>query len=203
VNDIQVIDGNYYYSYKKRSTKSDMVNASATLSKGFFKAHLKTSLDVNANWSQGEQYSADNVLDYNFSSISLRPSLVYSPSFMEIDYSGSFGWSRSKVGGDDSETLFDWKQSLSLTSTIGIFDLSLSGALHHNELQNSHSVNLFLANESAVLRLKRVRLHAELRNIFNKKTYSVTNYSGVGVFTNNYELRPREFLISAQFNLGL
>ena len=47
VSDMQVVDGNYYYAYKKHNTQSDYVNGSAVVSKGFFKAHLKTSLTLS------------------------------------------------------------------------------------------------------------------------------------------------------------
>ena len=122
---------------------------------------------------------------------------------MQVTYNGTFGWNQSEVGDTKTHTLFDWTQRLTLTSTLSNVDLTLVGVLHHNELHSSPSVNTFLANAHVVWRLKKVRLRAELRNLFNKKTYAETSYSGVGVFTNNYELRPREFQLSVQFYLGL
>lgn len=77
----------------------------------------------------------------------------------------------------------------------------MSGVYYHNEIASSPSVSTFLMDASAVWRLKGVRIRALLRNILNKKEYTTTTYSGVGIFTNSYELRPREFLISIQFNL--
>ena len=101
-----------------------------------------------------------------------------------------------------SDNLFDWTQRLSLTSTISNVDLTWSGAFYHNEIVSSPSVNTFFMDASAVWRLKVMRIRAILRNILNKREYAVTTYSGVGVFTNSYELRPRELLISVQFSLG-
>lgn len=48
-------------------------------------------------------------------------------------------------------------------------------------------------------RIKKLRLSAELRNIFNKKSYAETTYSGVSTLTNSYELRPRELMLTAQY----
>ena len=50
-------------------------------------------------------------------------------------------------------------------------------------------------------RLRKVRFSASLRNLFNKKTYDETTYSGVGIFTNRYWLRPRELMLNVQFSL--
>jgi hypothetical protein len=202
VSDMQVSDGNYYISYLKHNTQSDMLQASSSISKGFFSAHLKTSLDAAFSVSRGEQYSAGHVIDYRYNSWSLSPSVVYSPSFMEITYEGNFGWNRSKMGDNSASTLFDWTQRLQLISTIGPIDLTASGVLYHNDMQQSPSINTFLMDASAVWRLKGIRIRVELRNLFNKKEYATTTYSGVGIFTNSYQLRPREFLLSVQFNLG-
>jgi hypothetical protein len=62
-------------------------------------------------------------------------------------------------------------------------------------------VNVMLSDFSTVLRLKKLRLEASLRNIFNHRTYSVTSYSGILSSTDIYQLRPREIVITAQLSL--
>ena len=214
VSDMQVSDGNYYYQYLKHNIHSDLLQASSVVSKGFFRAHLKTSLDGAITMSRGEQYAAGRTIDYRYRSYSLSPSVVYSPSFMEVNYSGSFAWNHSKMGDNTASTLFDWTQRLELTATISNVDLTASGVLYHNDLgqtegsntslankEPSSAINTFLMDASAVWRLKGIRIKAELRNLLNKKAYATTTYSGVGIFTNSYRLRPREFLLSVQFSL--
>ena len=133
---------------------------------------------------------------------------------MEVNYSGSFAWNHSKMGDNTASTLFDWTQRLELTATISNVDLTASGVLYHNDLgqtegsntslankEPSSAINTFLMDASAVWRLKGIRIKAELRNLLNKKAYATTTYSGVGIFTNSYRLRPREFLLSVQFSL--
>ena len=112
-----------------------------------------------------------------------------------------FSFNRSKTGGDWTKTLANWTQRLTLISTIGNVDLSLSGVLYHNEIQNSPSANTLLADAKMTWRIKKIRISASLRNLFNKKTYEETTYSGVGIFTNRYWLRPRELMINVQFSL--
>ena len=98
-------------------------------------------------------------------------------------------------------TFFNWTQRLTLTSTIDKVDLSWSIVHYRNELQEGNVMNVMLSNAAVTWRLKKIRLKAQLRNIFNKKDYSTTTYSGIAVISNSYVLRPRELLLSAEFNL--
>ena len=70
---------------------------------------------------------------------------------------------------------------------------------YRNELQKGDNINCLLGDATAVWRIKKLRLSAEFRNIFNKKSYAETTYSGVSTLTNSYELRPRELMLTAQY----
>ena len=199
--DMVINDGNYNYAWIRHNSHSDNINSSAYLSKGWKAIHLKTNLSLNGNYSKGEQYSAGKMIDYRYTSYAFSPELIFSPAWMEIEYKGDFSFNRSKTGGDWTKTLANWTQRLTLISTIGNVDLSLSGVLYHNEIQNSPSANTLLADAKMTWRIKKIRLSASLRNLFNKKTYEETTYSGVGIFTNRYWLRPRELMINVQFSL--
>lgn len=200
-SDLQIINGKYDYTLLKHHTHHDFLNGTISLSKGIYPWHLKTSLDITGSLMRGEQYSAATVNPFHYRSLSFQPGILFSPTFMEVDYSGTFSFNRSKAGDKDANSLFDWKQQLGLTSTIQHVDLSLTGILFHNELQDSPSVNTLLVDADMTWRLKSLRLKASLHNLFNKKQYSQTRYSGVGIFTDEYELRPREFMVSLQFSL--
>lgn len=207
--DMVITDGNYHYTWTRHDTHSDNLHGSIDLSKGWRLGRnangkpitLKANLTANGNYSTGQQYSAGTAIDYKFLSYSLKPELIFSPSWMEIDYEGNFTFNRSKTAEEWMETLADWTQRLTLTSTIGHVDLSLAAVLYHNEIVNSPSVNTLLADASATWRIKKLRFSAALRNIFNKKTYDEMTYSGVGIFTNRYWLRPRELMLNVQFAL--
>ncbi|WP_237581641.1 carboxypeptidase-like regulatory domain-containing protein [Prevotella ihumii] len=200
VVDMQIQNGNYLMSYLQHNTKNSSTFGSVWLSKGFSTIHLKTSCNLYAAWSEGEQYTAGRVVGFRYRSLSVEPSLFFSPSWMQISYDGSFSLSKSQSDNADMKSRFNWKQVLSLTSTIRKIDLTLSGIYYHNQLE-THSLNTFLADAMAVWRLKNVRFTAKVRNLFDKRSYVVTNYSGVGIFTNHYELRPREFVLSCEFGL--
>ena len=199
--DMIITDGNYYYNWIRHDTNSDDARLSANLSKGWSSIHLKTNLSLSGNYSNGEQYSAGQSVSYRYVSYGFQPEIIFSPSWMEIDYKGDFAFNRSRMDGEWTNTLSDWTQRLTLISTINHIDITLSGVLYHNELQNSPSVNTLLADAKLTWRIGKVRASATLRNLFNKKTYEETIYSGVGIFTNRYWLRPRELMVNVQFSL--
>ena len=196
-----IADGKYSYTWAHHNSLSDNVNASVYMSKGWSAIHLKTNLALSGNYSKGQQYSAGDVIDYRYLAYTLSPELIFAPSWMEIDYHGDFSFNRSKAGDDWTKTLANWTQRLTIISTIRNVDLSLSGVLYHNEIQDSPSANTLLADAKVTWRMKKVRFSVALRNLFNKKTYEETTYSGVGIFTNRYWLRPREFMAKVQFSL--
>ncbi len=201
VLDMTIVDGNYLYSHVRHNTGSRAVNGEISVSKGFYDLHLKTSLAVNADFSRGESYSQGKVQPYDRQVFTFMPVLSFYPLWLHFDYEGNFSFNRSRIASMKLNTLFNWTQRFTLTSTVGNVDLTLATVCYHNEILKSPSVNTLLADVKAVWRLKKVKFTAELRNLFDKQHYAVTSYSGVGNFTNHYELRPREFLFSAQFSL--
>lgn len=199
--DMQIIDGNYYYTLKELHSHGDQISGRVTVSKGFYSIKTKVSMGINGSISWGKQLSADNWYDYKTRSLTLMPGVIFSPKWCEFDYEGSFSFNGNETSGLSQTTLFNWRQRLTLTSTIGQFDFSWKFFHYHNELQAGHTLNTLLSDVSATWRMKNIRLKAELRNIFNKQAYEVTTYSGIATSTTSYGLRPRELIISVEFSL--
>jgi len=200
-SDMQIVDGNYYYSLKEQHTHSDVLRGGVSVSKGFYELHLKTSLNVDGSLARGRQLTADRWIGYQSRSVTLTPKLNFAPKWAELDYEGVFTWHGNKASGQQLNTLFNWTQRLTLTSTIGRVDLSWTFLHHRNELQAGNVMNTLLSNASVGGRLKKVRLKALLRNLFNKQAYEQTTYSGASTSTTTYVLRPRELVVSAEFSL--
>lgn len=199
-SDLRIVNGNYYTSLYKQDSKSDNIGGSLYISKGFYDLHLKTRLTASYNYRQGEQYSSGKAIGYTANTYSLKPSIDYSPSWCALSYEGEFTKYDSKSPNQAVSSLFNWKQTFSATATISHIDLTFSLVHYHNELQGGNKVNTLLGDASAVWRMKKLRLSAEFRNLFNKKNYMETIYSGISTLTDSYHLRPRELMISAQYS---
>ncbi len=199
-SDLRIEDGKYYTSLYKQDSKSNNLGASLYISKGFYDLHLKTHLEGSYNYSKGEQYSSGNAISYTADNYVVKPSIDFSPSWCAFSYEGEFSFYNSKRQQMAKSSLFNWRQSVSATATINHVDLSFSLVHYRNELQEDNHLNTLLGDASAVWRMKKLRLSAELRNLFNKKNYMETIYSGISTLTDSYHLRPRELMISAQYS---
>lgn len=208
--DMQITDGNYYYSLKEQHSHSDNLRGELSASKGFYALNLKTSLALSGTLSKGQQLSADRWIAYTTRSLTLTPGINWAPKWCEVDYEGTFSLSGNKASGQTLTTLFNWRQRIALTATIGKLDLKWALIHYRNELPSTNAdgnrrdataLNTLLSDASATWRLKKLRLSAELRNLFNKQRYEVTTYSGIASTTASYLLRPRECLLTAQFSL--
>ena len=199
-SDLRIVDGKYYTSLYKQDSKSHNLGASLYISKGFYNLHLKTRLEGSYNYSKGEQYSSGKAISYTADNYTVKPSIDFSPSWCAFSYEGEFSFCNSKRQKITKSSLFNWRQSVSATATISHVDLSFSLVHYRNELQEGSHLNTLLGDASAVWRMKKLRLSAELRNLFNKKNYMETIYSGISTLTDSYYLRPRELMISAQYS---
>jgi len=199
-SDLRIVDGKYYTSLYKQDSKSNNIGGSLYISKGFYDLHLKTRLEGSYNYSKGEQYSSGKAISYTADNYTVKPSIDFSPSWCAFSYEGEFSFYNSKRQKMAKSSLFNWRQSISATATISHVDLSFSLVHYRNELQGGSKVNTLLGDASAVWRIKKLRLSAELRNLFNKKNYMETIYSGISTLTDSYHLRPRELMISAQYS---
>ena len=199
-SDLRIVDGKYYTSLYKQDSKSNNIGGSLYISKGFYDLHLKTRLEGSYNYSKGEQYSSGKAISYTADNYTVKPSIDFSPSWCAFSYEGEFSFYNSKRQKMSNSSLFNWRQSVSATATISHVDLSFSLVHYRNELQEGNHLNTLLGDASAVWRMKKLRLSAELRNLFNKKNYMETIYSGISTLTDSYYLRPRELMISAQYS---
>lgn len=201
MTDMTIADGRYRYYVAERDNSRQSAFVKAQVSKGFFSLHLKTLLALQYAYSEGGQLSMSTITGYRAHTFTMSPEVTFSPSFGTFYYAGQFTVNGMNTDETAQNMLFCWRQNLSYTQTIGNVDITLSAVHYRNELQSAQTVNTLLADAGVVWRLKKVRLQAELRNIFNRRNYAVTYYGSASSSTTYYNLRPREIILSAQISL--
>lgn len=201
MTDMTIADGRYRYYVAERDNSRQSAFLKAQVSKGFFSLHLKTRLALQYVYSEGGQLSMSAVTGYRAHTFIMSPEITFSPSFGTFYYTGQFTMNGMITDETAQNVLFCWRQNLSYTQTIGNVDITLSAVHYRNELQSAQTVNTLLADAGIVWRLKKIRLQAELRNIFNRRNYAVTYYGSASSSTTYYYLRPREIMLSAQISL--
>lgn len=201
MTDMTIADGRYRYYVAERDNSRQSAFVKAHVSKGFFSLHLKTLLALQYAYSEGGLLSMSTITGYRAHTFTMSPEISFSPSFGTFYYAGQFTMNGMNTDETVQNVLFCWRQNLSYTQTIGNVDITLSAVHYRNELQSAQTVNTLLADAGVVWRLKKVRLQAELRNIFNRRNYAVTYYGSASSSTTYYNLRPREIILSAQISL--
>lgn len=201
MTDMTIADGRYRYYVAERDNSRQSAFVKAQVSKGFFSLHLKTLLALQYAYSEGGQLSMSTITGYRAHTFTMSPEVTFSPSFGTFYYAGQFAMNGMNTDETAQNMLLCWRQNLSYTQTIGNVDITLSAVHYRNELQSAQTVNTLLADAGVVWRLKKVRLQAELRNIFNRRNYAVTYYGSASSSTTYYYLRPREIILSAQISL--
>lgn len=201
MTDMTIADGRYRYYVAERDNSRQSAFVKAQVSKGFFGLHLKTLLALQYAYSEGGLLSMSTITGYRAHTFTMSPEVTFSPSFGTFYYAGQFAMNGMNTDETAQNMLFCWRQNLSYTQTIGNVDITLSAVHYRNELQSAQTVNTLLADAGVVWRLKKVRLQAELRNIFNRRNYAVTYYGSASSSTTDYNLRPREIILSAQISL--
>lgn len=204
--DMRITDGCYYYTLQERDNQADFLTAKAAASKGFFYLHLKTKLGVEYIYLRGSQLSDGRLLGYKSHTFNLTPNIEFTPKWGALSYSGELCWQRMKhennTYGRNSlipSSLFNWRQQLSLTATVGKVDLTCSLTHYHRQLQNGTSFNTLLADAIAVWRWKRFRTSATVCNLLNQRAYKETFLSGISTSTSTWNLRGRELIIALQY----
>lgn len=201
MTDMTIADGRYRYYVAERDNSRQSAFVKTQVSKGFFSLHLKTLLALQYAYSEGGQLSMSTITGYRAHTFTMSPEVTFSPSFGTFYYAGQFAMNGMNTDETAQNMLLCWRQNLSYTQTIGNVDITLSAVHYRNELQSAQTVNTLLADAGVVWRLKKVRLQAELRNIFNRRNYAVTYYGSASSSTTYYNLRPREIILSAQISL--
>lgn len=201
MTDMTIADGRYRYYVAERDNSRQSAFVKAQVSKGFFGLHLKTLLALQYAYSEGGLLSMSTITGYRAHTFTMSPEVTFSPSFGTFYYAGQFTVNGMNTDETAQNMLFCWRQNLSYTQTIGNVDITLSAVHYRNELQSAQTVNTLLADAGIVWRLKKIRLQAELRNIFNRRNYAVTYYGSASSSTTYYNLRPREIILSAQISL--
>lgn len=195
------VDGLFRLSSSECPNSSKDYTFHSVFSKGVYEWNLKTSLDVVLSRSEGKLLNEAVIQTYRYDNLRAEPKVIWSPfSFFEAEYKAVVGCGVSKIGKDTSLVpLWDVSQRITLGLGLHDTDLLLSGEHVYNDLSSTQHLNTWLADASLVHKAGKWRFSASVTNLFDKKQYSYTLYSAVQSCTSWVKLRPREFLLSAEY----
>ncbi len=185
-------------------TVADNYSVNGEASKGF--DFLRSSVRVFASYAltRSERLVADKLYQFNAQSLSYGGSLSFSPAdWMGVVYSCGFAGSRSYTEGhqDEARRVRSNTQRLSMslypTKTL---TLTLAAEDNYNNLTatNRHA---WFGDAKAKLKLKRVDLELQANNLFDQRQYTRVSYSGLDIYSQTSQLRPRNIIATIRFKL--
>lgn len=173
------------------------------LSKGFYDWHLKTSLEAQLLYSEGKQAGQGSVQNYRYTQLTLTPKIDWSPlSWFNATYLATLTCNRSRIGeGNSLPALWNIRQKINLEIGNRTFLVRLIGEHYYNQLDENNHQHVWLADAEASYIKNKWRFSLSLCNLFNQKEYRYTTYSTIQQYTSWIKMRPREILVSIQYQL--
>lgn len=173
------------------------------LSKGFYDWNLKTSLETQLIHSEGKQAGQGSIQNYRYTQLMLTPKINWTPfSWFNTTYLASLTCNRSLIGeGNNLPALWNIRQRIYLEIGNSTYQIRLTGEHYYNQLDENHHQHVWLADAEASYIKDKWRFSMSLCNLFNQKEYRHTTYSAIQQYTSWIKMRPREILVSIQYQL--
>ena len=203
----------YGYNYEGATSVVQAVNQPTTASsysvsgeasKGF--DFLRSTIRVFGGYglSESERLISQSLYQYRAHNIRFGGALSFSPfEWLGVVYTSGFSQSFSYTEGhrDEAVRVKSNTQRLSMsvypTKTL---TLTLAAEDNYNNLtaENRHA---WFGDATAKLKLKHIDLELQLNNLFDQRQYTRVNYSGLDIYTQTSQLRPRNIIGTIRFKL--
>ena len=173
------------------------------LSKGFYNWNLKTSLETQLIHSEGKQAGQGSIQNYRYTQLMLTPKINWTPlSWLNTSYLASLTCNRSLIGENNNlPALWNIRQQIYLEIGNSTYQIRLTGEHYYNQLDENHHQHVWLADAETSYIKNKWRFSMSLCNLFNQKEYRYTTYSAIQQYTSWIKMRPREILVSIQYQL--
>lgn len=173
------------------------------LSKGFYDWNLKTSLETQLIHSEGKQAGQGSIQNYRYTQLMLTPKINWTPlSWFNTTYLASLTCNRSLIGESNNlPALWNIRQRIYLEIGNSTYQIRLTGEHYYNQLDKNHHQHVWLADAETSYIKNKWRFSMSLCNLFNQKEYRYTTYSAIQQYTSWIKMRPREILVSIQYQL--
>ena len=173
------------------------------LSKGFYNWNLKTSLETQLIHSEGKQAGQGSIQNYCYTQLVLTPKINWTPlSWLNTSYLASLTCNRSLIGENNNlPALWNIRQQIYLEIGNSTYQIRLTGEHYYNQLDENHHQHVWLADAETSYIKNKWRFSMSLCNLFNQKEYRHTTYSAIQQYTSWIKMRPREILVSIQYQL--
>ena len=188
-----------------QTTTADSYNLSFDFSKGF--DWLQTTIRAFGGYghSHSEQLIADQLYPFHSRTVSIGAGGTITPlPWLNFVLSSGYSWNSSYTdsgGSNLSRIVRTATQRLSMNVYV-TKQMTLSAAVEDN-YNNLTAIgrHAWFGDIKAKYKLGRCDLELQLNNLFDQRHYTRVTYSGLDIYTNTSQLRPRNILVIVRFKL--
>lgn len=203
----------YGYNYEGATSVVQAVNQPTTASsysvsgeasKGF--DFLRSTIRVFGGYglSESERLISQSLYQYRAHNIRFGGALSFSPfEWLGVVYTSGFSQSFSYTEGHRDEAVRVKSNTKRLSMSVyptKTLTLTLAAEDNYNNLTDKNRHALF-GDATAKLKLKHIDLELQLNNLFDQRQYTRVNYSGLDIYTQTSQLRPRNIIGTIRFKL--
>jgi hypothetical protein len=188
-----------------QATTSDSYNLNFDFSKGFDWLQATFRTFGGYGYSHSEQLIVDQLYPFTSRTISLGAGGTITPlPWLNFVLSSGYSWNSSWTDSGSSDlarTVRTATQRLSMNVYI-TKQMTLTAAVEDNytnlTAENRHA---WFGDIKVKYKLGRCDLELQLNNLFDQRHYTRVTYSGLDIYTNTSQLRPRNILATVRFKL--
>lgn len=188
-----------------RHTESDSYRLGFDGSKGFDWLLSTLRAFGGYGYSTSERLVGGTVYPFHSRSVSIGVGGTITPlPWLNLVLSSGYSWniSRTDTSGDDMvRTVRSATQRLKM-NVYATKQLTFAATVEDNynnlTAENRHA---WFGDVSAKLKLKRIDFELQLNNLFDQCQYTRVSYSGLDIYTQTSQLRPRNAVLTVRFKL--
>ncbi|MCQ2205049.1 MAG: hypothetical protein MJZ15_11485 [Bacteroidales bacterium] len=186
-------------------TEADSYSLSFDGSKGFDWLQSTLRTFGSYGYSTSERLIGGTVYPFHSRSISVGAGGTITPlPWLNFVLSSGYSWNISQTNGN-SDKLAQTVRSATQRLKVNVYvtkQLTLAATVEDNynnlTAENRHA---WFGDATAKLKLKHIDLELKLNNLFDQRQYTRVNYSGLDIYTQTSQLRPRNIVASVRFKL--
>jgi hypothetical protein len=203
----------YGYSYEgatsvvqavDQPTVATSYSLSGEASKGFDFLRSTVRFFGGYGLSESERLISQSLYQYHSQNIRFGGAVSFSPAeWLGVVYTSGFSQSFSYTDGHREEVVRVKSNTQRLSMSVSptkTLTLSLAAEDNYNNLtaENRHA---WFGDATAKLKLKHIDLELQMNNLFDQRQYTRVNYSGLDIYTQTSQLRPRNIIGTIRFKL--
>ena len=186
-------------------TEADSYSLSFDGSKGFDWLQSTLRAFGGYGYSTSERLIGGTVYPFHSRSISVGAGGTITPlPWLNFVLSSGYSWNISQTNGT-SDKLAQTVRSATQRLKVNVYvtkQLTLAATVEDNynnlTAENRHA---WFGDATAKLKLKHIDLELQLNNLFDQRQYTRVNYSGLDIYTQTSQLRPRNIIGTIRFKL--